>query len=962
MIRIMWCLLFGHFLFAGIAQEPFFSLQDIGEFNAGVTIRAMAQDHQCMIWLGTEKGLARYDGTQAYQIPFPDTNTFFSVSALFEDKDFRIWVGTTSGRIFFMDETRKLKAFEVEEGNPKVPITAIRQDPQGYLWFSTYGEGAYVYADQRFFNISEEDGLSGEDVYDMDCTAAGEMWLGTDNGISICSFKQQKKSIRTLGLKDGLPDQIVTTLKADDLGNVWIGTFEFGTVYYNHSTRKIDRLIEGSGLDEVTALTLFDEGELWIGTRTSGVWRYHPGSSFAERINALSLPKHGQVTGLLTDVEGNIWVSMEGVGLMSGFRPFESIELAIPEIQAVFCDADNSVWIGTKEGLFLLSQNPTAPSEAVRILPQLPLNITTIVEDDFNHLWIGTLDQGLFVYDRNTERATHIGSMIGDGGNTIMSMTVSSQWIWMATLEGVVSYPRELNILNNGSAKFKLLNDPWQSNLHFVFQVFVDSHDRIWFASDGNGVFRIEGGQAAHFTGDSLVSLKTVYSICEDQQGHFWFNTPKNGLIEFDGEKYISFGLNEGLRSLNVAGMNILGAGEMLITDETGMTLLEPGRRHTMYYGEEIGVRSFEPGLNANSTSLDGHVYSSGRSTIFKCYSPKKKLSIHPRTQLTSITVFDKQVDFLHDNHFSHSQNYFSFHYVGLWYTSPASVIYLYKLDGYDRQWKESKDNIASYSNLAPGTYTFSVKASENNSFLDEPTATYTFIIAKPVWQKIWFIGLVVILGIAGFYWLVKSRERKSARQAMLRKDMIESQLTALKAQINPHFLFNSFNTLITIIDENPMKPELAVKYVEKLSDFYRSILQYREHETITLEEEWDLVKNYVYLLRERYGENLRLHIDPPPKEGFILPLTLQMLVENAVKHNVITEQYPLDLFISIEDGEYISVTNSLKPKAKPEPSTQFGLHTISSRYQLICDKKVVVRKNHDTFVVRIPIIKKSAI
>ncbi len=960
MIRLPVCLIGFFFLLSAKAQEPFFIQHDISDFNAGSSINVIIQDHQCMIWLGSDDGLSRYDGTRGIYVPLLEMDTQFGISALFEDKDHRIWIGTTSGRIFVMDKFRKVKEFLVEEGSPKVSVTAICQDPTGNIWFATYGEGAYVYTGSRLFNFNDEDGITGEDVYDMVCTPDGQVWMGTDNGITICSFEEEKKSIRTLGLKDGLPDQIVTTLLAGADGSVWIGTFEFGVVYYSSTTKNIHRLFEPDGLDEITAFTLFDSDELWIGTRSSGVWRYNFELKSQEKIHASNQSKQGQVNGLLTDVEGNIWIIMDGGRLMSGFRPFESIQLDIPEIQALYCDANEGLWIGTQEGLFRIEKNIANPAVAIRILPQWSLNITSIVADDYNHLWIGTLDNGLFVYEMSSGVVKHIGSLVGKGGNTIMSMAVSKNKIWVSTLEGIVSYPRNSNIFKKGSDEFQLLNDPWPSNLHFIFQVFVDQQDRVWFASDGNGVFRLDGDQAEHFLGDSLIQLKTVYSICEDQRGHIWFNTPDQGLIEFDGKQYTSFGLKEGIGSLNIAGINLLGMGSLLITNENGLTLFDPESHHAMYYGEEIGIRSFEPGLNANSISQKGHIYTSGRNVIFKRYATQHNLSIHPMTQLTAITIFDKEVDMSNDSQFTYNQNYISFNYVGLWYTSPSAVKYLYKLDGYDRQWKESKDTEASYSNLAPGHYTFSVKASENNSFLDEPTATYSFTIAKPFWQKFWFVALLLLSSMGVFYWFIKSRERKSARQALIRKDMIESQLTALKAQINPHFLFNSFNTLITIIDENPMKPALAIKYVEKLSDFYRSILQYREHETISLTEEWDLVKNYVYLLRERYGDNLRLHMSGPPKEGYIMPLTLQMLIENAVKHNVITEQHPLDLFISIEEDDYIVVKNTLKPKTMPEPSTQFGLHSISSRYQLITDKKVVIENKENTFVVRIPIIKKS--
>lgn len=100
--------------------------------------------------------------------------------------------------------------------------------------------------------------------------------------------------------------------------------------------------------------------------------------------------------------------------------------------------------------------------------------------------------------------------------------------------------------------------------------------------------------------------------------------------------------------------------------------------------------------------------------------------------------------------------------------------------------------------------------------------------------------------------------------------------------------------------------------------------------------------------------------MDVPPKNAYILPLTLQMLVENAVKHNVISEKYPLDLYITIEGGDYVVVKNNLQPKSKAEPSTQFGLQSIIKRYQLLSDQKVIVESTSDFFKVCIPIIKKS--
>ena len=944
----------------GLAQEPRIIQHDIGEANASLSIYTLIQDHQCMIWLGTANGLAQYDGNALRSVALTDSDTIFEVTSLFEDKDQRIWIGTSSGNIFYLDPSRKVHRFDIEESHPAKSITAIVQDPLGCIWFSTYGEGAYVYTGTRLFNIDTDDHLNSQDIYTMICTPNGEVWLGTDDGINICTFENEKKHVRSLGLKDGLPDQIITALESDHHGNVWIGSFEFGVVYYDAATKKITRPFEQMEMDAITSFTIFDEKEIWVGTQSSGVWRYDGDHKFPMRIENLRAFKQGRVTDLLSDVEGNIWIVMEEGRLFSAFRPFETLEVNFPDIQSLMCDHQDRLWIGTKKGLYRSEQQPTSPSKTIRMVPSIDLNIKEMVEDRFHNLWIGTLDKGLYVYDPLKDKIKHIGSIRNKEGSTIMSMAVTKQEIWLATLEGVVRYPADKNIMLENQYTFQLVGDNVHSKLPFVNQIFIDAKGTPWFAMNGSGVYSLENNTLVEHKGRAGLEIKTVYAVCEDSRHHLWFNTPDHGLIEYDGTNYIPLGLKEGLDNMNIASIIITRNGDMVITHNRGMDLMETDRRHFMYYNDEIGIKEIDAGFNAVARDSKGHVYSCARNRIMKYYSTQHPLSIDPRTQLTRVSVFDKVIDFATQHHFPYSQNYFTFDYVGLWYISPSSVKYSYKLENYDRQWKESRDNVASYSNLSPGEYTFTVMASENNFFLNEPTASYTFTIGKPFWKHYWFIALMASLMAGSLYWLIKSREKRSERQAVLKKDMIESQLSALKAQINPHFLFNSFNTLITIIDENAMHPEVAIEYVEKLSDFYRSILQYREQESISLEEEWELVQNFIYLLEKRYGTNLRLHMDVPPKNAYILPLTLQMLVENAVKHNVISEKYPLDLFITVEGEDYVVVKNNLQPKSKAEPSTQFGLQSIIKRYQLLSDQKVLVESNSDFFKVSIPIIKKS--
>lgn len=947
------------FVFLIKAQEPRFIEHNIGDENAGIPINTMLQDHQGMIWFGTDQGLVRYDGI-AWRPVLKDSSAIpGKVTSLFEDREGKIWVGTALGQIYFLDIARKVHFFDIDEGHPAKSITAILQDKSGQLWFASYGEGIYIYTGNRLFNMNKDDGLAANDIYDMTLAPTGDIWAATDDGINVCSFTNEIKKITHVGLEEGLPDQIITTLETDKYGNIWIGTFDHGIVCFNASQKKIILPFDSKVMGEITSIEIFDGVEIWIGTRKKGLWRYHPDAEFPRSIVSLSSISKGEISDLMTDVEGNIWVTMWDGILISAFRPFESLSTRVGEIQSLYCDAKDQLWIGSKSGLYRLQENSQLYSSTIRVLPQYDFNITDIIEDAFHNLWIGTLDKGLYIFQTATGKVKQIkADQLKD--NTIMSMATAREHIWVASLQGVIAYPTNENIFEDDDVTFDIVDDPWQSNLNFVYQVLVDSKDRAWFGTDGKGVYCIDNGNVTQYLGSDSVNLRSVYSICEDKGGHLWFNTPDIGLVEFDGKHYKPLGVREGLGNLNISSIALTGVGDLIISHNRGIDLMEPERRHFMYYADEVGVREIDPGFNSIATNSKGHVYISGHDIIVKYYSAQNELSIHPRTLFTRISVFEEPIDFTSRNIFSRNENYISFDYVGLWYSSPSSVNYQYKLDGYDLQWKQSRDNSASYSSLPPGDYTFSVMASENKFFLDEPMTTYSFTIGKPFWLQIWFIISLILAGAILLYMIIKARERRSQRQALVQKDMIESQLQALKAQINPHFLFNSFNTLITIIDENAHNPDIAIEYVEKLSDFFRSILQYREQETITLAEEWELAQNFGYLLQKRYGPNLRLHMDTPPKDAFILPLTLQMLVENAVKHNVITEKKPLDVFISAYDHDYVEVKNNLQPKSKTEPSTQFGLQSIIKRYQHMSEKKVIVEKDDKYFKVLIPILKRT--
>ncbi len=192
-----------------------------------------------------------------------------------------------------------------------------------------------------------------------------------------------------------------------------------------------------------------------------------------------------------------------------------------------------------------------------------------------------------------------------------------------------------------------------------------------------------------------------------------------------------------------------------------------------------------------------------------------------------------------------------------------------------------------------------------------------------------------------------------------LEKENIQSQYEVLKNQINPHFLFNNLNTLIGLIEENPQS---AVDYVQTVAGFYREIINLRNKDVISLSEEISMVKSYLSLVEKRYGTNLQVEITLADNlmETYIAPLTMQMLVENAIKHNIISRDKPLTIEVFNSAFNFLAVRNNLQPRENDEPSSKFGLQNIARRYSFLSEKKVEIIETKTSFMVLIPILQKA--
>lgn len=236
---------------------------------------------------------------------------------------------------------------------------------------------------------------------------------------------------------------------------------------------------------------------------------------------------------------------------------------------------------------------------------------------------------------------------------------------------------------------------------------------------------------------------------------------------------------------------------------------------------------------------------------------------------------------------------------------------------------------------------------------LYNPKGSLLPIYLNTLWMSLFITYMITAVYEAlNFFELWKKSIIESEQ---LKQENIQTQFEMLKSQVNPHFLFNSLNTLSAIIPEDQEK---AVEFVQKLSSLYRFILQHRDQATVSLQTEIGGIYHYFYLQQMRFGQELSLQVKLTPDALLkqVPPLSLQILVENAVKHNMISSSKPLQITIE-NDGDTLLVTNNLQRKRSAEPGTQLGLSNLFDRYRLLGSAMPEITENPSFFTAKIPLI-----
>lgn len=920
-------------------------------------INTLLPDSTGYIWLATTNGLYRWDGLRAINYPAKVSTGPINITALAQDKNGVIWAGCDDGTIL-RTSGQELTLWRSSDTLINSRINDLLFDIGGNLWWGTNGSGLFFYNNNKkeIQRITMEDGMPDNYIYNLERGYFGEVWASTDRGIAVCKSWEGIHEVNAFEKKDGLDDDIVRVIRKDNNGNMWLGFHEGGVCYY-HKTDKTFRQVKNPtqmNYGQIDAIAV-GSNSLWVADKINGLL-------YSENVNSPEFKKvalHGEelpvtIELIRIDPMGNLWIlDREGLYVSSGgafSRITRKFNYEVTNAKAVIQSDDRSTWLAEDHSILQLGNG--SPKRYLTGIINETSTITSIKVDSNGNFWIGTFGDGVILFDPRTKKYRIINEKNGLVNNSVLNISIRKNEVWVATLGGA-SHLKAETIMDNLSLKIESFDNEHGLGNNFIYCIIQDSRDNVWFGTDGNGLVKYDGTGFSFFDETSGLGDNVVYSIIEDTEGDLWLSTASAGLQRFDGETFTNFLASEGLKS-NILSIAAIAEFVFILT-ESGLEILNKVTGKYTTINEELGIRRVIAELN-NAYSHEDFVCFVTEQGIIRINANRlKEFETSPRLAMDKISINLEPVKLKNNTKLGSDENKLVFEYTGFWYLAPAKVHYMTRLTGYDPDWLTTYDRRSVYASLHPGSYSFEVKALLDNVSSDNMPVSISFTILKPVYARWWFILLTTLLIVIFIFRLIRFREKRVKEKESRQKEKLEFEFQTLKNQINPHFLFNSFSALIYMIEE---EPGVAAEYAEKMSDFFRNILEIRDKELIPVSEELRMIKDYYFIQKKRFGDNFTLEIalDERAVNSQIPPLTLQLLTENAIKHNIISRSKPLQVELS-NDLDNIIVTNNLQIKKQAEASTGLGLKNISERYILISNKEVRVKNTATEFKVFLPII-----
>lgn len=757
-------------------------------------ISALLQDQKGFIWIGTDYGLSRFDGNQFtfYQKTNPHYSNFHanSINTICETNSNELWLGTENG-VFIYNQIKDIFTPFTKQTSDKTKIisliTHILQDKEGNIWIATNKQGLFLYNTQTDkltqFEIPQNDNIVIRILNDEQ----NNIWLS--GPYQLCKLNKVNNTFETYTIEGETEGVYSMALWEDSSHHIWMGTWDKGLWKLNPQTKQVKKYLigeNGKSILHIHSILEYSPELLFIGS-DDGLTIFNPVTNesflydnYGENEKSLS---DKFIYPMLKDKEGGVWIGTyyNGVnylppycGQFNGYSESSDIPYFNSRIISRFCEGENgNIWIASDDS-GLSCFNPSTMQfidfNGREKLNKKNLHALCMAGKD---LWIGTYGDGIQILNTQTGEIKSYNTTHGLDENSIYSIFKDSQGeIWTGSMDGICQF-------NIQSQHFTLIKQLGA----LVIEITEDSKGNLWIATLGGGLFRYSPQKnkewKRYYQEKGLNSLN-INHLCINRENQIWAATSE-GLYLYNPLKD-TFEYQP-LKVPNKCINAILEGEDCLwLTTAKGLVKYTPATQETQIFTKSDGLQSEAFIMASALKTRNGEFYIGSINGFNTFYPHLLKLNTQkPNVVLTSLEIFNQKIetqkdgilpeaiDHLKEIHLSYKDNVITLNYAALSYCTPQKNQYAYILEGFDKGWNYvGSQHSTTYTNLPAGTYTFRVKASNNDNIWNEEGTSIRIIVHPPFYLSLPFkIGYVLLfllaLGLLLRY-VIRRSEKKHAK------------------------------------------------------------------------------------------------------------------------------------------------------------------------------------------------------
>lgn len=755
------------------------------------SVSSIIQDRRGFLWLGTQGGLAMYDGRgfQTFRnIPFNASSLPQDlVQTLYYDEEAdELWIGTYRG--LAMHRIGE-PGFTTYAQNPEDPtslsndvVIAIERDAEGRLWVGTLDGLNRMEADGSFTRIP----AASPTIRDIHLDSRGTLWVGSLAGLE----RWNPLTGRLEPIEVELPSAAVMAIREREPGELILGCWDAGVVTVDLDAMRAHTRVFAD--NTIYSLLVGSDGTLWVGTWGGGLFVVSAdGTEYSFPGDDDTILANPVVYSLFEDDTEGVWIGTNGGGLhrltarRRSFRvhfndPERPASLPAGKINAMTRDPAGRLWVGLYTGGVAFYEGPETGWRQYRPDPDDPGSVAheivrVLYTDRSGRLWVGS-HGGLQVYNEADDRFLTFGIDIYPGvdlgGMLVYDVLEDSRGrFWIGTyVNGVLRFDPASGEL------VRYRHDPadrgFLSN-NLVYDIYEDRDGRIWIGTNGGlNLYEPQDDRFRRYLYEPSrlhgLSSNTVRTILQDSGGSLWVGTVSGGLNLLNEERgtFDHVTIENGMSSNSVLSIHEDPRGRLWMATQQGISVYDPGAGTVQVFDERDGLYGSEF-HDGSFQEADGSLLFGGSHGISRLDAGFVRGTTRPpRVQIVDVAVYQEsiapfQVSFNDERiELAHTDAFVSFEFVGLDYDAPQSNSYAYMLEGFDREWiRSGTRNYASYTNLPAGTYRFLVNAANSDGRWSAAPASMTVVVHAPWYGRWWAFALYGLAALALTYGIVRVRD-----------------------------------------------------------------------------------------------------------------------------------------------------------------------------------------------------------